>query len=125
MAKIGTNTSKATFKLIFVRVNTLGPLCLWQCFMFEGFPFKYNVKTSRPLSVSFVLQDSHSDSHSQARLKTPPKSSEFSPIYFTRSHVGQAQDTEFNVGRQLVSWGSELASPWALGGESSLKRESA
>ena len=84
--------------------------------MFEGFPFKCNVKTSRPLSVSVVFQYSHSDSHSQARLKTPPKSSEFSPIYFTRSHVGQAQDTEFNVGRQLVSWGAELASPWALGG---------
>ena len=38
-AKIGTNTSEATFKLISVRkndssyrVNTLGPLCLWQCF---------------------------------------------------------------------------------------------
>ena len=37
-AKIGTNTSEATFKLIYVRknnlsyrVNTLGPLCLWQC----------------------------------------------------------------------------------------------
>ena len=40
VAKIGTNTSEATFKLIFVykkdmsyRVNTFGPLCLWQCFM--------------------------------------------------------------------------------------------
>ena len=36
MAKFGTNTSDATIKFISVsysyRVNTLGPMCLWQCF---------------------------------------------------------------------------------------------
>ena len=50
-AKIGTNTSEATFKLISVRkndssyrVNTLGPLCLWQCLVFQAYILKGDIQ---------------------------------------------------------------------------------
>ena len=54
VAKTGTNTSEATFKLISVRknvlsyrVNTMGPLFLWQCFLLRNGKFYIWIKLAK------------------------------------------------------------------------------